>query len=140
MVNRLDGFKRDLSDSFAKAKEIVTAERVINGKQMIETCKNEAGQIRKVSIFNDRNGDGKFDASEVVSVKYIETTSRSQQSVEYRDTNDDGYADEVVESDWTGNETVSKVAPDRFYGKKFHRMDFKYGFKWDSDGPMLTNN
>lgn len=129
MAKKLDGF------NFQPPK-LVTAERVINGNKMTETCKYDDGRVGKISVFIDKDGDGKFGADEVVSVKYIDT-SMSSNSVEYRDTNGDGFSDEIVKSDWTGNETVMKDAPDNIHGKN-HRMDFKYGFKWDATGPMVV--
>lgn len=140
MGNRLDSISgrfQEIKKAFAEQRKIVTAERIVNGKQMTETCKNSQGQTLKVSVFIDRNGDGKFDASEATSVKYFDVQSRSRLTTEYRDTDGDGFADEVVKSDWTGNETVTKETPDEIHGKN-HRMDFKYGFKWDSNGPMVV--
>jgi hypothetical protein len=123
--------------SLSEQRKIVTAERVIDGNKMVETCKNSNGDICKVSVFLDRNGDGKFDATEAVSVKYIDANSYNRDTVEYVDTDNDGFCDEIHNSDWRGNETITKETPDEFQGKN-HRMDFKYGFKWDATGPMYV--
>ena len=133
MVNRLDGLKQ----AMAERKQIVTAERVINGNKMVETCKNKQGEVVKVSVFMDRNGDGNFTANEAVSVKYNALGSMCSASTEYRDTDLDGYCDEIAETAH-GVETVSKSQPDKIKGNEGNRMDLKYGFKWDNNGPGVV--
>lgn len=113
--------------------KIVSANRVVDGNQMTETCKNAAGLDIKVSIFRDKNGDGKYTSDEVVSVKYLTNAGLREPSkhVEYRDTDGDGLCDEVVTDQFLG-EHVEKETPDNVHGQS-QRMDYKYGFKWDSN-------
>lgn len=124
-----------IQESIQRAKQITTCDRVVQGNQMIETCKNADGQAVKVSVFLDKNGDGKYDKGEIVSVRYNNVASRNGDWTEYRDVNHDGYCDEIVTGDWMGGEQVEKAQPDQFHGNEGHKMDLKYGFKWDSNSP-----
>lgn len=128
---------KDLLNSFSNSKplnhnKIVSRERVRDGNQMTETCKNVLGDTVKVSIFMDKNGDGNFDPSEVVSVKYSTNlgTKGIPKTVEYRDTDGDGFSDEI-ETKQGLFESLEKEAPVNSNGTT-HRMDFRYGFKWDA--------
>lgn len=56
----------------------------------------------------DRNADGNFDRSEAVSIKFNHVVSRSCETKEYKDLNNDGYYDEIIESNWSGMETIKK--------------------------------
>ncbi len=78
-----------------------------NGKKT-ETLYNADGQVLKRTIFVDRNKDGKYDMSEAVSVKFYDVNSKSANTREYRDLDNDGNYDEIVESDWTGFETIKR--------------------------------
>ncbi|MBO6087478.1 hypothetical protein J6P92_03925 [bacterium] len=126
--NQLD----QMRDDFANRRKITKADRIRTGEnQMTETAKNANGEIIKVSVFLDKNKDGKYTPNEVVSVTYNDVGSMSCGTTEYRDTDNDGYCDAIVTSDWTGNESVEKV-PKRQQTK----MDLKYGFKWDASEPV----
>ncbi len=125
----------EMQAAFQRAKTITTCDRVVKGNQMTETCKNADGQAVKISVFLDRSGDGKFDSSEVISVRYNNVASRNGDWVEYRDKDNNGYCDEIATGDWMGGEHVEKAQPDQFHGNDGNRMDLKYGFKWDSNSP-----
>lgn len=115
------------------------AERVKQGNgQMVETVRNAAGDVMKVSVFMDRNGDGRYGADEAVSVKYFDINSRSKDTREYRDLDGDGMADEVVKSNWLGNETVEKLGKSEDYpnGHDNDLMSKLYGGYWDGDDSM----
>lgn len=87
------------------AKRVEVSEN--NGKRT-ETLYNEDGQVIKRTLFEDRNKDGKYDMSEAVSIKFYDVNSKSANTREYRDLDNDGHYDEVIESDWTGFETVKR--------------------------------
>lgn len=115
--------------------KIESCERVVNGNQMIETCKNGLGNTVKVSIFIDRNGNGKFEAGEATSVKYYTNlgTKGLPKTVEYRDIDGDGISDEI-ETKQGPFSTIEKESSETANGQN-HKMDFKYGFKWDAGEP-----
>ena len=127
-----DGGNRRQFTEKKNLDSISSVEREYKDGKMIETAKNASGQILKVSIFTDRNKDGKFDASEAVSVKYFSPNSRSKETVEYRDNDGDGYADEIIESNWTGNQSVRKPEQNAFHGNENNRMDLKYGAQFSN--------
>ena len=135
-VNQHQSNMELMRQNLQKQKQITNCDRVIQGNKMTETAKNEFGDIVKVSVFLDKNGDGKYERGEVISVRYNNVGSRNQDWVEYRDTNGDGYCDEKATGDWMGGEQVVKEKPDPHHGKDGQRMDLKYGFKWDANGPM----
>lgn len=118
--------KPSITDAYKVAKTEVVEE---NGKKT-ETAYNKNGQVLKTSIFVDQNGDGRYEQSEAVSIKFYDVSSKSSNTREYRDTNNDGSYDEIVENDWTGKETVQ-----RFNGvvdSKSHKMSDVYGSKKDT--------
>ncbi len=94
-----------ITDDYKVAK-VETVEE--NGKKT-ETAYNKSGQVLRTSVFVDRNGDGQYDKSEAVSIKFNHVDSRSSNTREYRDLNNDGSYDEIIESDWSGMETVRKL-------------------------------
>ena len=98
---------------------------------MTETAKNAQGETVKVSVFMDKNGDGKYTPDEAVSVTYHDVGSMSCGTTEYRDTDGNGICDEKVTSDWSGNESVEKMDNK----SRRNMMDYKYGFKWDASEP-----
>ena len=114
-----------------------SAERVENGKnQMVETVRDAKGNVLKKSIFTDRDGDGRYDQNEVISVKYFDITSNSITSQEYLDNNGDGLVDEFIESDGMGNEVIQKInkrgGMSKIYGSTWERF-FYLGRAKDSD-------
>lgn len=123
------------SKQLGKLDGATKCERVKKGNgEMVETVRNAAGEVMKVSVFMDRNGDGKYEASEATSVRYYNVGSRSQDYKEFRDLDGDGMADELVESDWTGNETIKKMGKNPQYpdGQDNDLMSMLYGGSWDS--------
>lgn len=93
----------------ADVYEVSKIETVFENGKKIETAYNSMGKAIKTSVFADKNGDGKFEHSEAVSVKFYDVLSRSCNTTEYKDTDNDGYYDEIIEGDWTGNETIHKL-------------------------------
>lgn len=124
------------SKQLGKLDGATKCERVKQGNgQMVETVRNAAGEVMKVSVFMDRNGDGKYEASEATSVRYYNVGSRSQDYKEFRDLDGDGMADELVESDWTGNETIQKMS--KYPDGRNSLMSNLYGGSWDGS-PILS--
>ena len=119
------------NNSISSARRLRTA-----ANSMREVGLNSDNKELKISIFNDRNGDGKFDSKEVTSVKYLDPYSKSSNSVEYRDIDGDGFCDDVITADWMG-ETVTKVSDKEKFTLN-NRMDYKYGLRWDQEGPATT--
>ena len=93
----------------ADVYEVSKIETVFENGKKIETAYNSMGKAVKTSVFADKNGDGKFEHSEAVSVKFYDVISRSCNTTEYKDTDNDGYYDEIIESDWMGSETIHKL-------------------------------
>lgn len=93
----------------ADVYEVSKIETVFENGKKIETAYNSMGKAVKTSVFADKNGDGKFEHSEAVSVKFYDVLSKSCNTTEYKDTDNDGYYDEIIESDWTGNESIHKL-------------------------------
>ena len=65
--------KPSITDAYKVAKTEVVEE---NGKKT-ETAYNKNGQVLKTSIFVDQNGDGRYEQSEAVSIKFYDVSSKS---------------------------------------------------------------
>lgn len=106
--------------------------------QKVETLYNSDGQVLKRTIFVDKNKDGKYDMSEAVSIKFYDVNSKSANTREYKDLNNDGNYDEVVESDWTGFETIKR------HNGNGNPNDYKmcdvYGSKSDTIGEWFKED
>ncbi len=130
----------DLSSLFATIKpvsvkelcKVSKVETVIENGKKVETAYNSMGQVIRTSVFADRNSDGNFDNSEAISIKFYHPTSKSSNTKEYRDTDNDGYYDEIVESDWTGNETIHKL------NQKFKTDELKMSNVYGSENNAST--
>lgn len=110
--------------------KITKIETVEENGQKIETAYNKNGKILKQSIFVDRNKDGKYELSEAVSIKFNHVDSRSAQTKEYKDLDNDGNYDQIVESDWTGRENILNLNDDINSGSR--KMSDAYGSKNDT--------
>ena len=117
------------------SNKIVKTDKIVGGNQMIETGRNAKGEVVKQSIFVDKNGDGKFTEDELVSVKYNDITQAGTASVEYKDTDGDGYADKELRSDWFGHKSEKELSEGRD-----DRMALKYGFRSEAGAPLVTND
>lgn len=117
------------------AKRIEVSES--NGKK-IETLYNADGQVIKRTSFVDRNKDGKYDLSEAVSIKFYDVNSKSANTREYRDLDNDGNYDIVIEKDWTG---FSKTKKYNESGKSDnYKMSDVYGEKGNTIDEWFKSN
>ncbi len=89
--------------------KVSKVETVVENGKKVETAYNSNGNVVRTSVFVDRNGDGNFERSEAISVKFYNVMSRASNTKEYKDTDNDGYYNEIIESDWSGNETIHKL-------------------------------
>lgn len=110
-----------------KVARVTTVEE--NGKKT-EIAYNRSGQVLRTSIFVDRNRDGQYDKSEAVSIKFNHVDSRACNTREYRDLDNDGRYDEIIESDWTGDERVQKFTT--LDGSDNRKMSDAYGSASDT--------
>ncbi len=106
---RLNALKVKLQNTMSNDYSVAKTETVEENGKKIETAYNKHGQVLRTSVFVDRNKDGKYDLSEAVSIKFTNVDSKSQNTKEYRDIDNDGSYDEIIESDWTGMETIRKL-------------------------------
>ena len=112
--------------------EVSKVETTIENGKKVENAYNSMGKVVRVSVFADRNSDGNFDKSEAISIKFYHPISRSCNTKEYRDTDNDGYYDEIVESNWTGDETIHKL------NQKFKTDELKMSNVYGSENNAST--
>lgn len=124
-LNSILGQIGDQKDSYKVAK----IETVFENGKKVETAYNDMGKVVKTSVFVDKNGDGNFDNSEAVSIKFCDVLSKSCNTTEYKDNDNDGYYDEIIEGDWTGNETIHKLS--NKFNSEYLKMSKLYGSEND---------
>lgn len=116
--------------------KVSKVETVVENGKKVETAYNSSGNVVRTSVFVDRNGDGNFERSEAISVKFYNVMSRSSNTKEYKDTDNDGYYNEIIESDWSGNETIrklnSKIKSDHLKMSKVYGSENDTSSEWFS--------
>ncbi len=101
------------------------------------------GAVLKISIFMDRNKDGKYTKDEVVSVKYSDG-AMTPTTQEYLDEDGDGCYDKIIIDDYIFGKTVidrkQLEAEDKELRQNKERRSMEYVY-WDAytDSPRLVN-